>query len=53
MNFDNEESLTKTSIGDIQWWYTNVRTKNGKKIRPEKAIMKAHLFKYIDNFTTK
>ena len=37
MNFDNEVTLTKTSIRDIQWWYTNVKTKNGKKIRPEKV----------------
>ena len=37
MNFDNEVALSETSIEDIQWWYTNVRSKNGKKIRPIKS----------------
>ena len=37
MNFDNEVVLSETSIEEIQWWYTNVRSKNGKKIRPIKA----------------
>ena len=34
MNFDNEVVLSETSIEEIQWWYTNVRSRNGKKIRP-------------------
>ena len=37
MNFDNEIVLSETNIEEIQWWYTNVRSKNGKKIRPIKA----------------
>ena len=37
MNFDNEVVLSETSTEEIQWWYTNVRSKKGKKIRPIKA----------------
>ena len=38
MNFDNMVVLSEKSIEEIQWWYTNVRSKNGKKIRPCKAV---------------
>ena len=36
MNFDNEVFLSDNSIQEIQWWSRNVRSKNGKRIRPIK-----------------
>ena len=36
IKFDNEVVLSEISIEEIQWWYQNVRSKNGKRIRPVK-----------------
>ena len=38
MDFDNEVPLSQESIQEIQWWFANVRSKNGKRIRPMKAV---------------
>ncbi|MCG7879447.1 MAG: reverse transcriptase domain-containing protein [Candidatus Thiodiazotropha endolucinida] len=38
MNYDNEMILSQESIEEIQWWVANVRSKNGKRIRPMKAL---------------
>jgi len=35
MNFDNSVQLSTDSKNDIRWWMENVRSKNGKHIRPE------------------
>ena len=36
MNFDIEVFLSDNSRQEIQWWSQNVRSKNGKRIRPVK-----------------
>lgn len=39
MCYDNQVELSQSSKEEIQWWINNVVSKNGKRIRPQKATI--------------